>query len=499
MEQQRNLNQTTLLQITSLVIIGLLFRVPYVGITSLWFDEGISFIAAQMTLSEITTNVVQSSHPPLYYLLLKLWFTMFSATETSGRILNVLLNVSTIPFIYLIADKIFHNKKTAFFSSAFFATNTFFIHHSLNLRMYPLLTLLSCMYVHYYLHTHNSDKQTSVWTLTLLATALLYTHFFSLLFLTAFIVHSFLYRKENTLVFKKTFKSILLTFISFIPWLFVILNDQNPGQGTLRPLGADSNLIPFSYLHSIHALQNFLFYGIQHSSIVYFSSFLILSFAYIIYVKAQKEAALKKKFLILFFLILFFVLGVPNFIYLAFPFFLSERTMIASLPFLLILLAWTASLLNGWCRIIPALYLAISALCSIHFISNLNFSSHLRETITYISSSAGSNQKILHLDDFTLVPSISYSPHLEHFKLKEHPQKLKADLTYKSIGANVTTIDKLNSEDDQIWLVYAPVFFPEWQQETLDSLSNTHEIILAKEFNGIRLFSISRIKSGIND
>ena len=53
--------------------VGLALRLLKLGSMSYWFDEAISLSIAQADLGLILTNAIRSSHPPLYYLLLKGW------------------------------------------------------------------------------------------------------------------------------------------------------------------------------------------------------------------------------------------------------------------------------------------------------------------------------------------------------------------------------------------------------------------------------------------
>ena len=63
-----------MLALTGLVIIGTILRLVFLADKSIWLDEAYSISLSQQTLSDLLRLVAESdNHPPLYYLLLKLW------------------------------------------------------------------------------------------------------------------------------------------------------------------------------------------------------------------------------------------------------------------------------------------------------------------------------------------------------------------------------------------------------------------------------------------
>ena len=48
---------------------------------SVWFDEGYSILLAKHSVSELLALTAVDAHPPLYYLLLKMWGELFGFSE----------------------------------------------------------------------------------------------------------------------------------------------------------------------------------------------------------------------------------------------------------------------------------------------------------------------------------------------------------------------------------------------------------------------------------
>jgi len=109
---------------------------------SLWLDEATTSLASKMSLADFFTGFMPGDfHPPLYYLLMKGWGSIFGLSEISLRIPSVIFGVLTIYFIYLIAKKVF-DVKTAGIASVLAATSGLLIYYSQEARMYSLVVLL---------------------------------------------------------------------------------------------------------------------------------------------------------------------------------------------------------------------------------------------------------------------------------------------------------------------------------------------------------------------
>ncbi len=68
------------------VLVGALLRTWHIGSKSLWIDEAFSVWIARQSLSEALSWLVRiDQHPPLYYLLLHYWMTLFGDSEAVVR------------------------------------------------------------------------------------------------------------------------------------------------------------------------------------------------------------------------------------------------------------------------------------------------------------------------------------------------------------------------------------------------------------------------------
>ncbi len=119
---------------------------------SLWLDEAISVLAVKNNsfINLITKFSLGDFHPPLYYLILKLWTNFFGYSEISARFPSVIFGVLTVPFVYLIGKKLF-NQKTGLVAATFFALNPLAIYYSQEARMYSLVTFALTAAVYFFI------------------------------------------------------------------------------------------------------------------------------------------------------------------------------------------------------------------------------------------------------------------------------------------------------------------------------------------------------------
>lgn len=102
---------------------------------SLWLDEAISAqVVKNYSYTDIVTKFSPSDfHPPLFYLTLKAWTSVFGFSEISLRLPSVIFSLITIYLVF---------KFFGFGPSILLALNPLYLYYSQEARMYSLVTLL---------------------------------------------------------------------------------------------------------------------------------------------------------------------------------------------------------------------------------------------------------------------------------------------------------------------------------------------------------------------
>jgi 4-amino-4-deoxy-L-arabinose transferase-like glycosyltransferase len=161
-----------------MVLAGSLFRWWTAGRSSgIWTDEAeFLFIATSGSVGEVL-NFLRSheSHPPLFYLLERLWLSCFGTSTEVAVVLSVLLGVLLIPAVYAAGRRMFSGWVGGA-AAILTAANPFLSHYSGYARPYsllPLLALLSCWCVWEALG-NNAPRRWAVYVLV--TTTMLLTH-----------------------------------------------------------------------------------------------------------------------------------------------------------------------------------------------------------------------------------------------------------------------------------------------------------------------------------
>ncbi|KKR11746.1 MAG: hypothetical protein UT39_C0003G0015 [Candidatus Woesebacteria bacterium GW2011_GWA1_39_21] len=147
------------------VFIGLILRLITIN-QSLWLDEAIGAIAArEMSVYQMFESFFTvDNHPPLYYLLLKLWTSIFGYSEFSLRFPSILFSLLTIYLVYKIAlliqrlEKDDHKpmRSVGLFTyptvaALLLAISQFNIYFSQEARMYSMAAFFASLLVYFFI------------------------------------------------------------------------------------------------------------------------------------------------------------------------------------------------------------------------------------------------------------------------------------------------------------------------------------------------------------
>lgn len=108
---------------------------------SVWFDEGYSILLARESYGELLALTAVDAHPPLYYILLKLWGDMFGFQEFTLRLLSALFMGGAVSIALLLTKRLFGVKAFLIAIPALLLA-PFLLRYGYEIRMYALATLI---------------------------------------------------------------------------------------------------------------------------------------------------------------------------------------------------------------------------------------------------------------------------------------------------------------------------------------------------------------------
>lgn len=139
-----------------ILIVAFSIRLFLLEEPSYWFDESSSWKTIHFDWTEMLESIRGNVHPPVYYLVLKLWSLCFSDSPFSLRLfsagcglISIALSAQFVNLIYQTNGQTLNEaNSSAIFTALLMALSPIQIYFSQNARMYSLAVLLMLLSVH---------------------------------------------------------------------------------------------------------------------------------------------------------------------------------------------------------------------------------------------------------------------------------------------------------------------------------------------------------------
>ncbi|MBD2202772.1 glycosyltransferase family 39 protein [Calothrix sp. FACHB-1219] len=164
-------------------------------------------------------------HPPLYYVLVRLWAQVFGDSPTGVRSLSAIISILIFPSIYWLCLELFDSAIVGWVAMALIAVSPLQLYFAQEARQYSLWMLELIVSSAALLRAIRKENKTN-WAIYSLTLALgLYSHLFTILIMIAHGIYIIIHQRFR---FHKTLINYLLAtivaFLIFLPWLNVIIN-----------------------------------------------------------------------------------------------------------------------------------------------------------------------------------------------------------------------------------------------------------------------------------
>jgi len=127
----------------ALMALSAFLRSRYLG-GQYWMDEAITTGISLHKLSAIPGVLRYDGNPPLYYMALHVWMSLFGSSETATHSLSLLFGVLTIPAGAWAGWTLF-GRRTGIMAALLFAFNAWLTAYAQETRMYELMGLLGVL------------------------------------------------------------------------------------------------------------------------------------------------------------------------------------------------------------------------------------------------------------------------------------------------------------------------------------------------------------------
>ncbi len=221
--------------LATIFIIAIYLFARFSGLTEscLWFDEIFSVHAATRPWNELVLFVAADLiHPPLFYVLLKLWISIGGDSVVWLRSLPVFIScLALIPFLLLLGElKV--DRLARLVAILFFAVNGSLIKYSQEVRMYSLLMLLGLFSI--WLTVRYAKNGKGRLPLVLVNLILVYSHYFGWLVVCGGLIYLLI---ENRKLLRSMIYSVGVVFLGFLPWLILVITSAESGLGVSQNIG----------------------------------------------------------------------------------------------------------------------------------------------------------------------------------------------------------------------------------------------------------------------
>lgn len=214
-----------------LVYLGL--RIWRLCDSCLWFDEIFSIHAAEHDWSGLLRFVAQDLiHPPLSYILLKVWLLAAGDSLTSVRLFPVFFAAIAIVPFWQLCRELKVSKPAAITGLFLIAVNGALIKYSQEVRMYAPLFFFSVASI--WLFARFFFRGKSFWILVIVNVLLVHTHYFGWFVIAAQLTAAIAIRRPKV---PRTLLMAGLTAAASAPWLLFVISNKAAEHSLSQNIG----------------------------------------------------------------------------------------------------------------------------------------------------------------------------------------------------------------------------------------------------------------------
>jgi len=247
------------------VILFAAVRLWRLSATCLWFDEIFSIHAARHGWIELLRFVAADIiHPPLFYLLLKIWIAIGGESLLWLRLLPALFGIAAIAPVFLLCRELDLSRNERNLALLLLAVNGYLIKYAQELRMYSLLMFLSLcslwLFIKFF-KTEQAWRKQLMW-LFVVNLLLVYSHYAGWLVVISEGLTLVIWQRRRVMPFVA---GIAIITVAYAPWVFMLTRNAEAGKGLAQNIGWMTRPT-FRDITQFYALLNKPFWFVQSTA-----------------------------------------------------------------------------------------------------------------------------------------------------------------------------------------------------------------------------------------
>jgi uncharacterized membrane protein len=228
-----------------IVGIEILMSLPRLVWGSIWYDEFLTITTIQFPWRQIATGAYPKElHPPLYFLVLKGWLSVFGQTELAMRLFSLSFTLGSLIVLFLLVRQLI-DLRAALVTTFLFAVHPTYIYYATEIRMYALLIFCCLVALHaawcYCAIPHASPL--ALFILGIAVLAAFYTHYFGVLIALGVgvlsLVRLFLIRDRRPIA---VLAVLLICALIYLPSIYFIAQRQIQEYRAIYHIPAEQQL-----------------------------------------------------------------------------------------------------------------------------------------------------------------------------------------------------------------------------------------------------------------
>jgi mannosyltransferase len=211
----------TIILLVLIILLGTVLSFYDIGAESLWTDEAASLHESQMSIQQAASS---NNQPPLYFLLLRFWISVFGESEIALRSLSALFGIAFI-FVIFLTGKALFNHKVGLIAAFISSFSCYRIYESQEVRGYALLLLLSLLSYLFLIKFLQENSRKYYFPYIFCSLLMIYAHLFGLLIIASEIIYLIIFYKRFKAHKSMFILAYIIIIILSVPVLFLLKNN----------------------------------------------------------------------------------------------------------------------------------------------------------------------------------------------------------------------------------------------------------------------------------
>jgi len=220
-----------------IIAVNVLYRIPFLTSSGLWFDEIFSVYHSQFDIMHIIGTCKWDVSAPGYYYVLHFWMRLFGETEFSVRFLSVLFMALTGGVIYLFSKK-YLNVHIGLFTLLLFLASDKIFFYSHETRTYAMLCFFTSILLFLLFQHFTSPSKKNSFAIGIIMSMMFYSHYLSALLILPLSIFMLLKIKHYTNLLY-VIAGFLLIIAHWLKRTFEVLFSNGTGWNTFVPQTKD--------------------------------------------------------------------------------------------------------------------------------------------------------------------------------------------------------------------------------------------------------------------